>query len=355
MENAVLDLPISWFDGTVSTVGGRVFSSDCTNIISSHLLNVVGPTLDPVQSDEQVSLTHRFSTLGASTLNFVEFGDADYAMSGCFAPNTFMISIILHGEVEIVVDGRKIALRPGMAMVTNPLTEIQSRGTGGFRGLAIMLDRVSLAKVLSKRTGRLVTEDICFDAISPVASRLPTAFPKTLMERLAAAGRAAPRRNIETELSFEEQLAALVLDTFCFELKTHALPDCRTGEPAQLKRAEEYIRNNFAYEISLEELALWTGFAPRTLQRAFSEHRGMTWIEYLRIVRLDHARHQLLCGGSGGASVTNLAFDSGFTHLGRFSVEYRHRFAESPSVTWRKTRDRLSQCQNPARPFALPY
>jgi AraC-like DNA-binding protein len=37
-------------------------------------------------------------------------------------------------------------------------------------------------------------------------------------------------------------------------------------------------------------------------------------------------------------SVTEVALDHGFLHLGRFSEAYRKRFGELPSQTWRRQR-----------------
>jgi AraC-like DNA-binding protein len=39
-----------------------------------------------------------------------------------------------------------------------------------------------------------------------------------------------------------------------------------------------------------------------------------------------------------GENVTVLAMGFGFTHMGRFAVEYRQRFGESPSETLRRQR-----------------
>jgi AraC-like DNA-binding protein len=36
-----------------------------------------------------------------------------------------------------------------------------------------------------------------------------------------------------------------------------------------------------------------------------------------------------------GTTVTSVALDSGFAHLGRFAAAYRHHYGESPSETLR--------------------
>jgi transcriptional regulator GlxA family with amidase domain len=55
-------------------------------------------------------------------------------------------------------------------------------------------------------------------------------------------------------------------------------------------------------------------------------------MRYLRNARLRQVRQTLL-RADPGASVTEIAMGSGFTHMGRFSIAYRRRFDESPSQT----------------------
>jgi AraC-like DNA-binding protein len=49
------------------------------------------------------------------------------------------------------------------------------------------------------------------------------------------------------------------------------------------------------------------------------------------------ARKALLQPDTGGATVTRVAMQFGFFELGRFAVEYRLTFGESPSVTLRRS------------------
>ena len=62
----------------------------------------------------------------------------------------------------------------------------------------------------------------------------------------------------------------------------------------------------------------------------------------LRRVRLARARADLEAPGRN-TSVTNVAYDCGFSHLGRFAQEYARRFGESPSETLRRARGRRAE------------
>ncbi len=72
----------------------------------------------------------------------------------------------------------------------------------------------------------------------------------------------------------------------------------------------------------------------RSIQAGFRAHRGCTPMEFLRARRLERA-HALLLSGPA-RSVTDVALDCGFGHAGRFSIDYRARFGESPMETRRR-------------------
>ena len=59
----------------------------------------------------------------------------------------------------------------------------------------------------------------------------------------------------------------------------------------------------------------------------------MTITDYLNTVRLDSVHRELAAAHPSQDSVTKIALQHGFTHLGRFSVKFREHFGESPSAT----------------------
>jgi AraC-like DNA-binding protein/tetratricopeptide (TPR) repeat protein len=97
---------------------------------------------------------------------------------------------------------------------------------------------------------------------------------------------------------------------------------CLEGEPERAWR--------------LGDLAAAAGVAPRTLQKHFHRFLGRAPLAFIRELRFRRARQELL-HGPGHASVTEIATSCGFSHLGRFAIEYRRRYGESPSATLRRS------------------
>ena len=59
-------------------------------------------------------------------------------------------------------------------------------------------------------------------------------------------------------------------------------------------------------------------------------------VRYLWLRRMHLARRSLLRADAGTVNVTTVATEYGFWELGRFSVEYRALFGESPSAALRR-------------------
>lgn len=105
--------------------------------------------------------------------------------------------------------------------------------------------------------------------------------------------------------------------------------------PRHVKVVEEYIHANAAAELTPALLAEVAGVSVRSLFAGFREHRGTGPMAYLRTVRLERVRHDLLNNASV-TSVSAAALRWGFAHLGRFSAEYRRSFGECPAQTLRR-------------------
>ena len=100
-----------------------------------------------------------------------------------------------------------------------------------------------------------------------------------------------------------------------------------------VQRADEYVQACLHGHVSKLALCRAIGVSARSLDYAFRDICGMTMSQYLKVHRLRLARRLLHRGNSRIASVKQCALDAGFLQLGRFSVDYRQFFGESPSRT----------------------
>jgi AraC-like DNA-binding protein len=99
---------------------------------------------------------------------------------------------------------------------------------------------------------------------------------------------------------------------------------------AQVQRAEDFMAARFGEPLTLSDVSRAVGVGPRALQLAFHRHRRSSPLKFLHHRRLEEARRRLSQPGSE-VTVTTVAYECGFTHLGRFAEDYRRAFGEPPS------------------------
>jgi len=90
------------------------------------------------------------------------------------------------------------------------------------------------------------------------------------------------------------------------------------------------MRDHLQDELDLDRLSRLVGMSGRSLQLACRSTIGLTPLQLLRLERLARARSDLLRRAD---PVTEVALRNGFSHLGRFSIEYRRLYGERPRDT----------------------
>jgi len=113
----------------------------------------------------------------------------------------------------------------------------------------------------------------------------------------------------------------------CPPEELHAQSACRRIA----NQTEEFILEHHHDNVHIEDICRATGVGVRTLQRCVREYFDVTVTEFLGSVRLASAHRELSVLHSSDKTVTHIALDSGFSHLGRFSSAYRQRYGISPS------------------------
>lgn len=110
---------------------------------------------------------------------------------------------------------------------------------------------------------------------------------------------------------------------------TQSVSSCRD----LVERAEALALAEVDEPLQISAICATLSVSERTLRKAFHRIRGLPPCRHLRMLRLSQARRALMDTDSGLSTVTEIATGFGFLELGRFSVEYRRAFGESPSQT----------------------
>lgn len=105
---------------------------------------------------------------------------------------------------------------------------------------------------------------------------------------------------------------------------------------ARLRAAVEYVHAHASETVTIADLAAVAGLSVRSVQESFRRVFDVSPLTYLRDVRLDRVRSELLELDPQAGVIGDVARRWGFAHLGRFSASYAARFGEYPKQTLRR-------------------
>ena len=100
-----------------------------------------------------------------------------------------------------------------------------------------------------------------------------------------------------------------------------------------LNRGLDFIQGNLKNTITIREICSYAAASERTLEYAFREYCGVTPKAYLNARRL-HAFREALRSPEA-QSVSSVAGEFGYWHMGKLAGDYRAAFGELPSETLR--------------------
>ena len=283
------------------------------------------------------SARHNCATFDGFSINYVAYGGSVSIDPGCLE-RFFLLQVPLTGAARIRAGaGEFDAVPDRTASLLSPTIPTRMMWSDCAQ-VILLLDRRMVeqrAAALSGRVAGTVEFDPVIDLDAPSGQALRTSLAglMTLAERLGPAGRLSPVATAD----WREALLDHLLNG-----QHHGLSDAiRTfsGQaerlPRALRVARDRLADNAGEPLDLAQLACAAGIGIRALQLGFRRHFGVSISEMLLDMRLA-GLHARLAQAPPDASITEIAFDLGFTHLGRMAGAYRAKFGETPSATLRR-------------------
>lgn len=105
-------------------------------------------------------------------------------------------------------------------------------------------------------------------------------------------------------------------------------PAIESREERLAYNAREILLADLRTPPEISDLARVVGLSPRRLSLVFKDIFGMSIFQTLTQARLDFARTRLL---AGGATVKEVAYETGYSHVSNFSTAFKSRYGVSPS------------------------
>ncbi|WP_232667705.1 AraC family transcriptional regulator [Pseudonocardia sp. TRM90224] len=318
----------------------------CAPLLATSDLDVVRHALSRHVSPSMVDLNLSGSTTGEYRLSRVA-GSADSAGSRiglmqwevepqlrirATSTQRYTVAVGFAGQNEVAVDRRQLS--SSSFTVTSPGQELDTRHRTTRKWL-FFVGQELIDEAVRGRLGDVPNRRLVFDPILHGEDPAAAAWLRTLhsyaeMSQTGVLAR-SPLGSAHLERALVQSLLDVQPHTFTGTLtRDEALPGLRT-----LRRAVEFCEANLAHPIVAADIATAAHTSLRTIQRLFRTEFGMTPMEYVRELRLDRVRRDLMRIRMGDTTetVTDVACRWGFVHLGRFSSYYGSRFGERPSET----------------------
>jgi AraC-like DNA-binding protein len=249
---------------------------------------------------------------------------------------SYLFLAILEGHARVRVDDEELELACGQAAIIGPNRTLGLDTLDHASALVWKVAHDTLEHEAELLTGGEVSEPVRFDAhVQLDAGKGPSLlrairFVTAEMQDINGVAHSRPVQDI-----LEQMLLRALLDAQPSQL-SDALKCRNSGEaPRCVLRVERYISGHLEEEIKVADLIKASGVSGRTMFSAFRKCRGVSPMAYLRNLRMQQVRRDLM-RSEPAMRVTEILMRRGITQFGRFAAAYKKAYGEYPSETLKR-------------------
>lgn len=273
--------------------------------------------------------------LASIHLCYVSYG-TDAVVTTTPARTDYRIQLPLAGRSVTVMEQTETLCQDAQAVVSSPLYDQTIRSSAECQRLMVYFAGDALTRHLNTMLGEGIAGKVRFAPSMDLTRGVGRSLLRWVTLAVEELDRGDALLHNPLALAQFEQL--LLTGLVCGQPHNYSAMLERPGmvSPRSVKRAVDFIRANLHLPITAEQLVAVAGVPGRTLYKHFRHATGLAPLAYVRKARFEEVRRALLDGG--GETVTAIAAQWGFEHMGRFAQGYRLLFGERPSETQRRGR-----------------
>ena len=306
--------------------------------LSKHIGNVLLPHSCKVLSQSNASQKAVFhhAPLSDISVNYLLYGTE--ASVNVEQLGFFLIEIPLSGVSQTQYGKAQVTTNMGSGVVAGPYRQFSTRWNAECSKLLIKINRIALERHLSMMLGQDLQRPLEFavgiDLYSPASASLWNMVHWLVAE--LENGQSLLNNAPMGYSQYEQMLMWVLLNAQPNNYSDELASRKPRVAPHYVHYVEDYVNEHSAETITLSQLIEISGVSGRTLLEGFRRYKGTSPMKYLKSVRMERVHVELKRADPERQRVTEIALAWGFTQLGKFSVEYKQRFGESPSDTLKK-------------------
>ncbi|MFY9476237.1 MAG: AraC family transcriptional regulator [Aquabacterium sp.] len=295
-------------------------------VMKPHALNITG-------GRQRLQARMHHLALGDVSVSRLCYG-AEVSIEPGELDDFFLVMMPLQGNAQVRSGFDTLESHPDLASVVSAHLGTAMRWSADCDQLMVRIARPFLERMLTAQLGRELDAPLQF-ALGLRWKEQPAwqCLVRYLVDWAEQAGDMSEHKLLVGQM--EQMVATSLLSCQSHNFSDEPLARRSTVLPRHVRRVQEYLQAHAHANIRAEVLAEIAGVSLRSLYAGFHDFCGESPMQYLRNIRLERARGDLLAGPVGGG-VASVALRWGFAHMGRFSAEYKERFGESPSQTLKR-------------------
>lgn len=240
----------------------------------------------------------------------------------------FEVDLILSGRCTVVIDGQSYTLGP------EDVITIDGHTSHELRGIDCTFVCVQFEQSIFEQTLPVPQHPQFYCNSSVQGDNAAFASIRTLVARII-------KNNADQQTGYELRNWAYIYELMDvmynnFRLhRTHAQDVQSHRHAARVTQIARLVREHHADNLSLSRLAEMVHLSAPYLSKFFDQHFGMTFLNYLTQIRLNHAVDELL---NTEKIIEEVSADSGFPNSHAFVQAFKKEYGVLPSVYRRQNR-----------------
>jgi len=294
-------------------------------------------SLNPIGRSDRFSLVYKTRDFGALQLHTVSYAEEMLVRTPPFE-SFYCIHFSAAGECEYRQQKGSHVVDSNYVYISGASHAFEQHMSPNYKQVTLKVGKQALERFLASELGKTLDEPLCFETAPVKVNAEVLSFLNQLTNyyQLISGGLFIQGRS-HVANNFENAIIAMLFSIFPNNYTQEYYRNTQDLKPYFIRRAEKFIVSNGLDSISLEDIIAASGVSRRSLHHGFRQYLNITPMKYLKMHRLRTVHEILLHGKAEGVTITQIASDCGFTHMGKFSQDYKALFGETPSETLRKS------------------